>query len=156
MNMKAINVIRSPNGRIGKIDSSVEGKNHFSKPSTVISLPHRISPRFFVLLLVRKQYTLLSPSIVFQPSAFSLATRPDFISFTSAASSFFIDPVAARSRPSWTGERVFTILRHSHPRHILHRQHGASQVEGIRKKKMVIPLFFATVNRIGTFKRLDQ
>lgn len=136
MNMKAINVIRSPNGRIGKIDSSVEGKNHFSKRSTVISLPHRISPRFFVLLLVRKQYTLLSPSIVFQPSAFSPATRPDFISFTSAASSFFIDPVAARSRPSWTGERVFTILRNSHPRHILHRQHGASQVEGIREKEI--------------------
>lgn len=59
---------------------------------------------FCSTLLERKQYTPSVDRSVFQPSAFlslslflSLGTKPDFISFTSAASSFFIDPPSGRS-----------------------------------------------------------
>ena len=121
---------------------------------------------FCSTLLERKQYTPSVDRSVFQPSAFlslslslSLGTRPDFISFTSAASSFFIDPPSGRSPglALWMKEErereSFHDTVKTYPRRILH---GIREMKERVRRGNTLPLFFATVNRIGTFKRLGQ
>lgn len=102
---------------------------------------------FCSTLLERKQYTPSVDRSVFQPSAFLslslfLGTRPDFISFTSAASSFFIAPlqVAASVSPSgWKGgereRESFHDTVKTYPRRILHRQHGRRDKRDEREGK---------------------
>lgn len=113
----------------------------------------------------------LAPDSFVLPSNVSNTPRPihadpsvfhpsDFISFTSAASSFFIDPAASlslsfpRSRPSFKNKgefsrcRTLDTFRAGEP-----TPHGRDKRE---KMAGVAPLFRTGVNRIGTFQRVDQ